>query len=60
MRSFVRKSIKGGRCTALNQYYKYINSDEVISFISTEINYIGYVCEILDKYIEFINEHSEC
>ena len=34
MRNFVRQSIKGGRCTALNQYYKSTISDKVFNIIS--------------------------
>ena len=36
MRHFVRQSIKGGRCSALNQYYKSIISQEVFNIISKE------------------------
>ena len=38
MRHFVRKSIKGGRCSALNQYYKSNISKEVFNIISKELN----------------------
>ena len=55
MRHFVRQSIKGGRCSALNQYYKSNISDEVFSIISKEININGNVCEILEKYFEYTN-----
>ena len=34
MRHFVRQSIKGGRCSALNQYYKSNISQEVFNIIS--------------------------
>ena len=52
MRDFVRKSIKGGRCSALNRYYKSSISDEVFNIISKEldINVNGILCEILVKY----------
>ena len=44
MRNLVRQSKKGGRCTALNQYYKSTISDEVFSFISKELdNNVIYV-----------------
>ena len=52
MRRFVRQSIKGGRCTALNQWYKSALSYEVFSIISKELNINGNICEILDKYFE--------
>ena len=40
----VRKTIKTGRCTSLNQYYISINSDEVFSNLSKELNMNGNVC----------------
>ena len=49
MRNFVRQSIKEGRCTALNQYYKSIISDEVFKIISKKLGVNGNICEILDK-----------
>ena len=51
MRHFVRQSIKRG-LTALNQYYKSTNSDEVFNIISKELDINGKICEILDKYFE--------
>ena len=57
MRHFVRKSIKGGRCTALNQYYKSTVSDEVFNIMSQELGVDGNICEILDKYFEYTNKH---
>ena len=59
MRHFVRKSIKGGRCSALNQYYKSNISKEVFNIISKELNIDDNnenVCEIIDKYFEYTNE----
>ena len=59
MRHFVRKSIKGGRCSALNQYYKSNISKEVFNIISKELNIDNNnenVCEIIDKYFEYTNE----
>ena len=54
MRSFVRQSIKGGRCSALNQYYKSNVSQEAFNIISKELNNNGNenVCEIINKYFE--------
>ena len=51
MRYFVRQSIKGGRCSALNQYYKSNNSQEVFNIISKELNINSNdnVCEIINK-----------
>ena len=59
MRHFVRQSLKGGRCSALNQYYKSKISDEVFNIISKEIDFNGNVCEILEKYFEYINKHRK-
>ena len=54
-----QKSMKGGRCTALNQYYKSIVSDGVFSSISTKLNINGNVCEIADESFGFINKHRK-
>ena len=39
IRHFVRKAIKGGRCSAVNQYYKSNISKEVFSIISKKIKH---------------------
>ena len=51
MKHFVRKSIKRGRCSALNQYYKSNISKEVFNIISKELNVHDNdnVCEIIEK-----------
>ena len=59
MRHFVRQSIKGGRCSALNQNYKSNISKEVFNIISKELNIDDYVCEIIDKYFEYTNERRK-
>ena len=59
MRNFVRKAIKGGRCNAFNQHYKSEISDEVFNIISKELNVDGNVCDILEKYFEFLNKHEK-
>ena len=62
MRHFVRQSIKGGRCSALNQYYKSNISQEVFNKISKELNIDDIndnVCEIIDKYFEYTNEQRK-
>ena len=62
MRNFVRKAIKGGRCNAFNQYYKSEISDEVFNIISKESNVDNVgdnVCDILEKYFEFLNKHEK-
>ena len=59
MGHFVRQSIKRGRCSALNQYFKSNISKEVFNIISKELN-IDYIneniCGIIDKYFEYTNE----
>ena len=61
MRHFVRQSIKGGRCSALNQYYKANFSQEVFNIISKELNVNGNdsVCEIINKNFENTNEERK-
>ena len=62
MRNFVRKAIKGGRCNAFNQYYKSEISDEVFNIISKELNVDkdgSNVCDILEKYFEFLNKYEK-
>ena len=61
MRHFVRQSIKGGRCSALNQYYKSNILQEVFNIISKELNVNGNdnVCEIIDKYFEYKNKQRK-
>ena len=61
MRHFVRKSIKGGRCSALNQHYKSNISQEVFNIISKELNVNDNdnVCEIIDKYFEYTNKQRK-
>ena len=59
MRHFVRQSVKGGRCSALNQYYKSNISKEVFNINSKEVNLDDIndnVCEIIDKYFEYTNQ----
>ena len=55
----VPKAIKGGRCNAFNQHYKSELSDEVFKIILKEINVEGNICEILDKYFEFLNKFEK-
>ena len=59
MRNFVRKSIKGGRCNAFDQHYKCEISDEVFNIISKELNVNGNICDILEKYFEFLNKYEK-
>ena len=57
MRHFVRQSIKRGRCSALNRYYKSTISDQVFNIMSQELGVDGNICVILDKYFEYTNKH---
>ena len=59
MRNFVRKSIKGGRCNDFSQHYKSEISDEVFNIISKELNVNGNICDILEKYFEFLNKYEK-
>ena len=59
MRHFAKQSIKGGRCTALSQWYKSTISDEVFNLISKDLNIIGDMSEILDKYFEYTNKQRK-
>ena len=61
MRHFVRKSIKGGLCLALNQYYKSNISKEVFNIISKELNVNDNdnVCEIINKHFEHTNKQRK-
>ena len=52
----VRHSIKGGRCSALNQYYNSIVPDEVFNIISKPLVVNGNLCEIIDKHIDYTNQ----
>ena len=59
MRHFVRQSIKGGRCSALNQYFKSTFSDQVFNIMSQKLGVDCNICEILDKYLEYKNKHRK-
>ena len=59
MRHFVGQSIKGGRCSALYQFYKSNISNEAFNIISKDFDIIGNVCESLEKYFEDTNKHRE-
>ena len=59
MRNFVRKAIKGGRCNAFNQHYKSEISDEMFKLISKELNVNGNICDLLEKYFDFLNKYEK-
>ena len=56
MRDFVQKSIKGGKCCSLNQWYKSELSVYVFFILSTELNVNGDICDLMEKYFESLNE----
>ena len=58
MRKNVEKSVKGGKCKAFIKPYKSEVSDEVFSFISKELNVNGKICDLLEKYSEFLNKRK--
>ena len=57
MRHFVRQSIKGGRVSCFNQYYKSKVSDEMFQNISKELDVKRNVYEIIESYMKYINDH---
>ena len=59
IKHFVRQSIKGGRCSALNQSSKTNILDEVFNIISKELDNNGNVCEILERCFEYTNKHRK-
>ena len=59
MRNFVRKAIKGGSCNAFNQHYKSEILDEVFNIISKYLSVNGNICEILEKYFNFLNKYEK-
>ena len=59
IRHFVRQSIRRGRCSALNQYYKSKISDEVFNIISKELDNNDNVCEMLEKSFEYTYKQTK-
>ena len=59
MRNFVRNSIKGKRCNAFNQHYKTEIGDEVFNIISKELNGNGIICDLVKKYVKFLNKYEK-
>ena len=59
MRTFTRKNMKGGQCSALYQCCKPIISHDVFNDPSAELDIERNVCEILDKYFEYTSKHRK-
>ena len=59
MRKFARSSIEDGRCNGFNQKYKSDFSDEVLINISEELNVKCNICDLLERYFEFLNKHEK-
>ena len=59
LRYFVRRSIMGKSCSALNHYYKSTILDQVPKNISKEINVNGNKCEILENYFERTSKQTK-
>ena len=59
MRNLVRKAIKSGRFKAFNQHYKSEFSNEVFVIISKKLDVNGDICEILEKYFDFLNKYEK-
>ena len=59
LRNFVRDSIEGAGCNSFNQHYKSEFSDEVFEITPKELNVNGNICDLLERYFEFLNKYEE-
>ena len=57
MRWFVRRSIKGGRVGAFNQYYKSKHCDDILKIINKELAVKGTVYDTIEAYMEYKSKH---
>ena len=57
MRWFVRRSIKGGRVGAFNQYYKSKHCDDILKIINKELAVKGTVYDTIEAYVEYKSKH---
>ena len=57
MRWFVRQSIKGGRVSAFNQYYKSKHCDDILKIINEELAVKGTVYDTIEAYMEYNNKY---
>ena len=59
MRNFVRNANKGGKSNAFKQFYKSEISDKVFNIFSKEPDNISNICDLLEKYFEFLNKYDK-
>ena len=59
LRNFLCNAIKGGRCNAFNQYQISETSVEVFNIISKGLYLIGNICQISEKYFEFLSKFEK-
>ena len=55
----MRKSIESGRCVALIRYYKSPFFGEVFDIMWKELKDTVNICDILDKYFDYVNKHKK-
>ena len=59
MRWFVRQSIKGGRVTAFNQYYKSNHYDDIKRILSKELGVKGIIYDIIEEYLRYKKKYFD-
>ena len=56
VRSFIRKSIKGGRCGAFNRYFESNQCEEILNTIKKHLKIdCNEISNIIDEYLNYIN-----
>ena len=53
---FLRQSIRGGRCTALNRYYKSKVVDKIFRTISEDLNLSANLHEVIEAYVKYMSK----
>ena len=56
MRWFLRQSIRGGRCTAFNRYYKSKVVDKIFRTISEDLNVSANLHEVIEAYVKYMSK----
>ena len=59
MRWFVRQAAYGGRVCAFNQYFKSKTFDDILNFISEQLNVKGNVYDKIEAYMNYKNKHCK-